>query len=75
MQAGDVSNHDDGGCELKLTHCNPIKDRPDTSPYTKGCPVDNGEINVVDSANSSRQDDKEAAETVSDPNAQPGLPP
>lgn len=30
---------------------------------------------MVDSANSSGQDDKEAAEAVSYPNAQPGLPP
>lgn len=76
MQATDVSkSQSDGGCEFKHTHCNTIKDRPDTSPYTKRCSVDNREVNVVDSTNSSRQDDEEAAETVSYPNAQPCLPP
>lgn len=75
MQAVHVSNDDYTDCELKLTHCNTVEDWPDTSPDTKRGSVDHGEINMINSTNSSRQDDKEATETVSDPNTQPGLPP
>lgn len=56
-------------------HCCPVEHGPQASPDTETGTADNGEGDVICRSDATSQTDEARGDGVSDPDADPGLPP